>query len=443
MSTTEQPPSGIRARRELTLEELDSVVGGISSAQASVSTHPLEKVAGFDPSHFHPDAAAMASGQAEAQVAHAVQGGQLNTTQAMHLLETAAAADHTSVTQALSMFAGHVIAAGPPPGELPGHDNHGGYADAVGGEIAQLITSHQVTASQAMTDIGNAVTAHALTGDQAMKVLEGVAHHGDAAVQAAVGTEIAALINAHQITPGAAMMDIHGAVEAHNLTALQAVNVLASVAGHGDVAMQQSVGAMIGDLTQMHGSPKADDGLPLQPQIAINVIDHAISSHILTTDQALAVLVGIASSGNSTTQTAVNAEINHLVGHSAGAADHALQTLASLPATGSTIWQHAIGGAMAAVMMNPRTFTMEVNLDHAINLVAGIAASRDVNGQLAIGGELGAAADALRGQDVARAIADSDILTRDQALMVLTGMTATGNSTTQAAVGRIIPNLEP
>src|SRR6516165_5022505 len=112
MSTTEQPPSGIPARRELTLEELDSVVGGISSVPASISTHPVEKVAGFDPSHFHPDAAAMASGQAEAQVTHAVQAGQLNTTQAMHLLETAAAVDHTSVTQALSMFAGHVIAAG-------------------------------------------------------------------------------------------------------------------------------------------------------------------------------------------------------------------------------------------------------------------------------------------------------------------------------------------
>jgi hypothetical protein len=206
--------------------------------------------------------------------------------------------------------------------------------------------------------------------------------------------------------------------------------------------MQQSVGEMIGDLTQMHGSPKADDGLPLQPQIAMNVIDHAISSHILTTDQALAVLVGIASIGNSTTQAAVNEEIHQRVGHSAGAADHALQTLASLPVT-AIFQQHAIGGAMAAVMMNPRTFTMEVNLDHAINLVAGIAAGRDVNGQLAIGGALGAAADALRGQDVARAIYDSNILTRDQALMVLTGMTGTGNSTTQAAVGRIIPYLEP
>ena len=133
-------------------------------------------------------------------------------------------------------------------------------------------------------------------------------------------------------------------------------------------------------------------------------------------------------------------------------AEHALQMLASLPASadgrdGGLELQQAIGGALAAVIMNPRTFTMDYgNLHHALTLV--MAASRDANvGQLALGGELGAMANALRGHEqevsgAAIATVESHKLTKDQALMVLAGMVATGNSATQNAVHETIHYIE-
>src|SRR6516164_2903299 len=266
MSALHNPTSDKPSFRELNMEELDTIVGG--AGLVAPDPHQFDKVAGFDTSQLHLDAAAMTSGKAEAEIAHAVQTGQATTAQGMHLLETVAASDHTSVTQALSSFAGQVSA-------LPGHGND---AYAVGAEIAHLITTNQVTAHQAVADVGDAVGAHALTSEQAMTLLTGVARNGDAALQATVGGQIGALINAHQITADAALAEIGMSVAGHSLSGNQAVMVLAGMAGHGDAALQSSIGGEIAEL--MHTSSDRPDGRTeaLWPQDVMHVIDHAIAS---------------------------------------------------------------------------------------------------------------------------------------------------------------------
>ena len=120
-------------------------------------------------------------------------------------------------------------------------------------KIGHLIASNQVSASQAMTDIGSAVSAQQLTADQAISVLTGVAGQGSAMLQAAVGGEIASLISNHQITAAQAMADTGSAVTSHALTADQAVGVLAGewVQG-GDASFHKSFNVEVVNLVQTH-----------------------------------------------------------------------------------------------------------------------------------------------------------------------------------------------
>ena len=419
MSTTEQPASGVPGARQLTLEELDSVVGG--AASPAPDPHQFDKVAGFDTSHLHLDAAAMTSGKAEAEIAHAVQSGQANTTQALHLLEAVAVSDHTSVTQALSIFAGQVSG-------LPGHGND---AYAIGGEIASLITSNQVSAHQAMADIGNAVSAHALTGDQAMTLLEGVARHGDAPVQVAVGAEISALISTHQVTAESALVDIGMAVAGHSLSGAQALTVLTGIAGHGDTALQASVGGEIAELMQVSHSSDLPDGRTqaLRPQDVMHAIDQAVASHTLSADQALALLIGMGASGNSAAQTLAHEEISALVHHGAVTLDHALEVLTALPAS-----QQAVSGALTALMGQAPDGRLLVNVDHVISVLGGIAARGDAHFQIVLGGEMATAIGAMSPRAVMGAIDHaiaSHTLSADQALALLVGMGTSGNSHAQ------------
>jgi hypothetical protein len=195
-----------------------------------------------------------------------------------------------------------------------------------------------------------------------------------------------------------------------------------------------------------------------------SAIDHAVASHTLTGDQALTLLVGISAGGNGSVQTVAHAgggasarndvqtvvheEISALVHHKALTLDHAFEVLAGLPTGGSSNLQHAIGGAMCALMMDERTNKLEGNVDHAISVLAGIAARGDANFQIALGGEIAGLISALRSQHAAlevmgaidHAVASQN-LTAGQAIMLFAGIAVHGDSQLESAAGRGIAML--
>ncbi len=204
--------------RPLSANDLDGIVGG------NITPPPgqFNSIAGFDTSHLNLDANSMLAGVSSQEIAQAVVNHQTTETQAMHLIEAVAAYDQTHVTQALAAFAGAIT-------QTSGHSNDG---YAVGAEIGHQIAAGQVSATQAISDIAGAVTAGQSTGHVAVTVLAGMSGPVSASVQAAAGTEIAALVTAGNLSATQAVTDIVNAYGAAGaLTLDQAIDVLNDAAG--------------------------------------------------------------------------------------------------------------------------------------------------------------------------------------------------------------------
>jgi len=216
---TDKSSSGTTAKfQPLSADDLNGIVGG------NITPPPgqFNSIAGFDTSHLNLDANSMLAGVSSQEIAQAVVNHQTTETQAMHLIEAVAAYDQTHTTQALAAFAGAIT-------QTSGHTNDG---YAVGAEIGHLIAAGQVSATQAISDVAGAVTAGQSTGHVAVTMLAGMSGPVSASVQAAAGTEIAALVTAGNLSATQAVADIvnaNGAAGA--LTLDQVINVLNDAAG--------------------------------------------------------------------------------------------------------------------------------------------------------------------------------------------------------------------
>ncbi|MET3908377.1 hypothetical protein ABID59_002723 [Bradyrhizobium sp. S3.3.6] len=216
---TDKSSSGTTAKfQPLSADDLNGIVGG------NITPPPgqFNSIAGFDTSHLNLDANSMLAGVSSQEIAQAVVNHQTTETQAMHLIEAVAAYDQTHTTQALAAFAGAIT-------QTSGHTNDG---YAVGAEIGHLITAGQVSATQAISDVAGAVTAGQSTGHVAVTMLAGMSGPVSASVQAAAGTEIAALVTAGNLSATQAVTDIVNAYGvAGALTLDQTIDVLNDAAG--------------------------------------------------------------------------------------------------------------------------------------------------------------------------------------------------------------------
>ena len=429
-SSTRKPAAPMAQLRELSEDQLDQVVGGAGPA-AAPDPHQFDQAAGFDTSSLHLDAAALASGQGEADVAHAVADGQATDIQAIHLLETAATTDHTSVTQALAGFAGQITG-------VSGHMSDG---YLVGGEIANLISTNQVTTGQALQDLGAAVTAHSLNADQAISVLAGVAAHGGTDLQNAVGGEIATLINDHQIPADKALTDIGSALSSHNLSPDQSIAVLSGLAAHGDAALQGAVGGEIAALIADHQIPAAS---------ALADVGAAVATHNLTLEQSIAVLAGVAAHGDAALQVAVGAEISTLVAQQDVPPGEAFSDVAKAVGAGLLDPTQAIavfvgfgaqpgGLADATTQIESLVSGQSISADEAVAALAVLAAQNPANVSTA-GSAIALLID--EGQlSASEAVADiglavaGNTLNPDRAVAVLASLAANGDTEIKLAAG--------
>ncbi|WP_407048088.1 beta strand repeat-containing protein [Methyloraptor flagellatus] len=288
MSNT--PSSGKNDPIEISLDDLDGVVGG---ATALTKTQ-LNQIAGFDTSQLDLSAQAVQSGAAEAAVAHVVAAGQGTDAGAMHLLEAVATQNHLNVGQALAGFAEQIT-------QVAGHTSDW---SIVGQEVATQIAGGQITAANAFQGIEAALTGKTITADHAVSLLSGLAAAGDASLQAAVGGELTTLVARGQITAGQAMTDIDSAVAQGLMTGDHAVSVLSGVASGATVTLLKAVGSEIASLIG-HNYVTADH--------AMADIHTAVSINKLGGDQAVALLASVATAGGLDLQTAAGREIGALV----------------------------------------------------------------------------------------------------------------------------------
>lgn len=268
--------------RPLSADDLDGIVGG------NITPPPgqFNSIAGFDTSHLNLDANSMIAGVSSQEIAQAVVNHQTTETQAMQLIEAVAAYDHTHVTQGLATFAGAIT-------QTSGHSNDG---YVVGVEIGHQIAAGQVNATEAISDIAGAVTAGQSTGHVAVTMLAGMSGPVSATIQAAAGTEIAALVTAGSLNATQAVTDVvnaHGVAGA--LTLDQAIDVLndaaVTPAMHDAVASEYN-SLMAGNQTTGNhitadiGAPAAQSysGISSDPTADMNLV---MVSKILTMDAVI------------------------------------------------------------------------------------------------------------------------------------------------------------
>ncbi|MDB5598164.1 MAG: hypothetical protein JWN71_208 [Xanthobacteraceae bacterium] len=262
--------------------------------------------------------AAMPAAQAVESIGHLIEAHTITGRQGITLLSSFAAAG-TTATQIL-----------------------------VGHEIASLLGQGALDAATAMNDISRAVQDHTIPANEAVLMLSGTILGGNAAVQTAASNEIFHLVAFNMITAANAMLTIRGAITSHDITADQAlgvmanlaatsttgigyavsmqdafaaevaaqiaagittaahaVEVLSAIAGHGSAAVQNAIGQEIGVLI-MAGQITAVQ--------AMATIDAAVTSHAMTADQAVALLAKVAVVvGNSDTYAAFTGAIAALV----------------------------------------------------------------------------------------------------------------------------------
>jgi hypothetical protein len=82
------------------------------------------------------------------------------------------------------------------------------------------------------------------------------------------------------------------------------ISVLGGIAARGDAHVQIALGAELAMLAKV-----------MRPPDMMRAFEHAIASHTLTADQAVAVLSSIAAHGDINLQRVVAGEISSLIGH--------------------------------------------------------------------------------------------------------------------------------
>ena len=269
---------------------------------------------------------------------------------------------------------------------------------AIGGEIAAMIGSGVLTPALAAQDIDAAVTANVLTADQAMCVLAGVIATGNASAQSAAAGEIVSLISTNTITAAAAAADIDTAVKTGVLTGDQAVAVLASVAAAGGPALPAAAGEI---MSLINGGSVA----------AANVmtdIGNAVAAHALAGDRAVGLLAGLAGAGTAALQAAAANEIVALI------------NTTSVTAAGAMA---DINGAVGAQLLTGAQ-ALTVLLDVATNATAGATVQAAAGGEIAtlIAGTSISSMTAIQAIDSAF---KTKAMTGDQAIVLLAGVMAT------------------
>ncbi|TWB58813.1 hypothetical protein [Bradyrhizobium sacchari] len=319
------------------------------------------------------------------------------------------------------------------------------------GELSALVSGNQIAAAQVGADIGSAIGT-GFTADQAVALLASIAAQGNAALQGAAATEILALIAGHQVTAAQAMTDIGNAITAGTLTGDQAIGVFALLANSGTAAEQAVIGAELAMLIA------AATITATQATAGINT---AITTNALTADHAIAVLANLAAASSATVAGVVMTEIAVLVGAnriSAAAVatdivgtigasltvDQAVALLAGVGGqSGAALQSAAIGSILALVQNSQINITQALTDtggtvaagtltgDQAVSLLAALANAGSAAQQLAVGTEIAALIAANR-ITASRAMTDLDTaigtgaLTADRGVVVLAGVWLAG-----------------
>src|SRR5262249_10540967 len=149
-----------------------------------------------------------------------------------------------------------------------------------------------VSPTQLATDVRGAVTSGILSGDQAVCVLAAMSAGGNSAVQLAAAGVIAGLINGNTVTGSNAISEINA-----NAGSIQGPALLIDIAAAGGAAQQAAIAGIAGVLDGNIGSSVVST--------AMAEFTAAVANHVLTADQAVAVLVGVAAQDTGPNAAAV------------------------------------------------------------------------------------------------------------------------------------------
>ena len=345
---------------------------------------------------------AAAQNAAASQVTSMVNDGIIAPAQAVADVNGAIAAKFCNADQAMNVLI-RFAAASPAATQTAG----------VGG-ISALIASGAIAPAQAMADIGVAVAGGVCSADQVMNLLVRVGALGSAAVQAAVGAEIVALVTTAAITPVRAMTDLTQAITAKLITADQAIRVLANVAAATPPAPLQA--ALGGELATLIGSGA------IGAAQAMTDIDAAVSAKALSGDQAVTLLACAMVGGNVTVASAAAGEIAALVTSGAVTAAQAVADI------GAAARSKVITGDQAVAAL----FTLSASPALQAAAVAQVV-SLVANGTVTAWGAM---------TDIGAAIGSGGSgLNADQAMSFLTGLAVAAPAALEASVGAEIRTL--
>ena len=277
---------------------------------------------------------------------------------------------------------------------------------AIGREIAALFQSSpatHVTATQVAADIGQAVTSGVLTPEQAMTTFGAAAHFFPS------GPNMNATYVAIHTAIGA---EIGALIAQHAMTVDQAMNAIVALQGNGRIGLDDSALMIAG--IWAHPSSTADvkasvlttlaqlSGDSSANAVAIaNAIHTSAANQGITAAQAIGVLTGVSVYGSVAEQAALRSaagnEIAALIAAGLTTADQALATLEAIANQGSPALQFAIGVEIETAIAR-----------HAMTAAQAIASIE--------------------------ALVTSHAMTADRAITILAGMTLPGDSATRSAV---------
>lgn len=251
--------------------------------------------------------------------------------------------------------------------------------------VDALISGHAVTATQAIQSIDAAFNSGALSTPAATTLLVDMGRTTDASIQAAVGHEIAAIIQ-HSSAPNSAIAAL-GQQLAANVSQDQAVVLLAAAVAGAGVTIQTPLAALIVSMINTG---------PIGIAQVLSDIDAAVTSQGLPASQALVALAHLEEAiPPGGPRLAVVNEVTALVSNGQIPAADAAQTLLGVVHGGSTALQSLVGGMLASLA------------DHNL----------------------------LTNQQVVDAITHATSIATTETLGVLMGMGVNGNAAAQAASG--------
>ncbi len=381
-----------------------------------------------------------------AEIAALIAASEITTVQVIADLNAAMALNLLTFDRGIAVLASLGMA-----GDLP-------VLIAVIDAMSSLVVGGQVTAPQAVSDIAGAAGA-TLTIDQAVIVLAAVSTHGNTALESAANVELLALIGGNQITAAQAMSDIGSAIAAATLTAAEGLTVMAALTGAGPTGLQVVFANEIATLVATNQVTAVQ---------VKSSLDNAVTSGLLSADQGVAILASmfIANAAlrpsavselialvaeSEITAAQVTADITTMIG--AGfTSTQAIGLMASLWIENNTAVHDAVSAQLAALIsgnqipaavvaadIGATIASQQLTADQAVALLLDVAGTGTAAVRSVIGAELAALVQA--GQvTTAQAFADleaavaSNVLTIDQSVALLAAMAANGHADVQTAV---------